>query len=276
VTQADEIRELAERLLSHAGPGGQHRVRLIVGALPDGLDLPIPLKARLIGSLVREPGWQTDRDIEVVLDTAGSAREAQDFFEQSLKPRGWTPRPEFGPHMGGFTAGPLGEGRMLRKDGDAIALSIRTHDIPGGKTEVRIRTQWFPPDQEFHHPPHLEQDLIPPLRPPDGVRMQGGGGGGGDGSWTSNATAETTLTVAELETHFAAQLAKGGWKRIDGSAAGPLAWSSWSLPGKDDHVGYLFVIQAPGENRRSLSVRTEGPRRGYGSWSTASSSLSSL
>jgi hypothetical protein len=276
LSEVDQVRELAERFLSHSAPGDDHRVRLQVGALPDRMDLPIPPGARLIGSLVREPGWQSDRDIEVVIDTTGSGRDALDFYEQTLKPRGWRLKPEFGPHMGGFMAGPMGEGRMLRKDGEPVALFIGTHDLPGNKTEVRIRTQWFPPDEELQHPPHLEQGLIPPLRAPAGVRMQGGGGGGGGGDWTSNAAAETTLTVAELEAHFARQLVEAGWKRIDGSAAGPLAWSSWSLPGKGEHIGYLFVIDAPGENRRSLWVKTEAPRRSYGAWSTVSSSLSSL
>jgi hypothetical protein len=87
---------------------------------------------------------------------------------------------------------------------------------------------------------------------------------------------ETAKAVSELEAHFASQLEKAGWKKRDGGATGPLAWSSWALPGKGEWYGYLFVVEAPGENRRSLWVRIESTRDGRGGgWHTATSALSS-
>jgi hypothetical protein len=101
-------------------------------------------------------------------------------------------------------------------------------------------------------------------------------GNGGSGNWTSEAVVETPKTVAELEAHFAGQLEKAAWKRRAGGVAGPLAWSSWIVPGKGEWHGYLFVVEAPGENRRSLWVRIESLRdRIGGGWHATTSALSS-
>src|SRR5690348_7999427 len=73
--EADEIKELAERLLTHPIPGSDvPTVTLLPGRVVDDPDLsvPSPPGARVVGSLIREPGWQMPRDIEVVLDAPGS------------------------------------------------------------------------------------------------------------------------------------------------------------------------------------------------------------
>jgi hypothetical protein len=147
--------------------------------------------------------------------------------------------------------------------------------VKAGWVEVRLRTQWIPADTEIHQPPP-GHDLIPALRQSAGVRVVTASGGGGSGHWTSEAAVETAKAVSELEAHFASQLEKAGWKKRDGGATGPLAWSSWALPGKGEWYGYLFVVEAPGENRRSLWVRIESTRDGRGGgWHTATSALSS-
>jgi hypothetical protein len=91
----------------------------------------------------------------------------------------------------------------------------------------------------------------------------------------SEAVVETPKAVSELEAHFAGQLEKAGWKKRAGGTAGPLAWSSWMVPGKGSvWFGYLFVVEAPGENRRSLWVRVESVRdRPGGGGYTATSAL---
>jgi hypothetical protein len=105
-------------------------------------------------------------------------------------------------------------------------------------------------------PPGME--LIPPLYAPEGVTLQASGMGGGPfGRWTSEATAVTQLGTSELEAHFAAQLRAAGWTRFAGRADGPLAWSTWQVPGAGGWQGFLFALEAPGEKRRSLHVRVE-------------------
>jgi hypothetical protein len=91
----------------------------------------------------------------------------------------------------------------------------------------------------------------------------------------SEAVVETPKAVPVLEAHFASQLEKAGWKKKDGGTAGPLAWSRWMVPGKGSGwFGYLFVVEAPGENRRSLWVRIESTRDRHGGWHTGTSTLS--
>src|SRR5712692_4762001 len=277
--EADEIRELAERLVTHLIPGGAvPSITLLPGRVPDDPDLNVASSpgARVIGSLIREPGWQLPRDIEVVLDAPGSEEPMLRFYEEQFGQRGWRVAPQFGHRPGGFMAGPEGEGRMLRRGDDGLAILLTARPVKAGWVEVRLRTQWIPPEAEFHRPPP-GQDLIPELRQPVGVRVLNASGGGGGASWMSEAVVETTMAVSELEAHFASQLEKAGWKKKDGGTAGPLAWSSWVVPGKGSvRFGYLFVVEAPGENRRSLWVRIESTRDGHGGgWHTATSALSS-
>lgn len=276
--EAADVQELAERLLSHPGPDGAHEVRLLPGRLPDNVNLPLPSGARLIGSLVREPGYQTDRDIEVILDAPLSEDELLAFYEQALGGRGWKANPDFEPHGGGFSGFPVGKQRMFRREGTGLALFVQVRPTKPNGAEARMHSQWIPePDPNEFRPRPYGEDLMPPLQPPAGVRLQGQGSGGGGGSWTSNAIAETTQTVAELEAHFAGQLAAAGWNRVAGAVAGPLACSTWTVPGKGDRLGYLFVLEAPGENRRSLWVKVETPGRGYGGgWLSATSELTSI
>ena len=273
--EADAIRELAERLLSPPAPDGPHHVRLLAGRLPEDVALPIPGDARLLGSLVREPGYQTDRDIEVVLDAPGNEEQLLGFFDESLGRGGWKASPDFMPRGGGFSAFPVGQGRMFRREGEGLALFVNVQPSMPGWTEVRIRSQWLPePDPDEFRPRPYGHDVLPPLRPPAGVALQDLGSSGGGSGWTSNAAVETTQTVAELEAHFAGQLAKAGWNRVSGAVAGGLAVSTWTVPGKRERTGYLLVLEAPGKDRRSLWLRIESPvGQFWGGWRASTSSL---
>ena len=277
--EADEIRELAERLLTHLIPGNVvPTITLLPGRTPDDPDMgvPSPPGARVIGSLIREPGWQMPRYVEVVLDAPGREEPLLRFYEEQFGQRGWRVAPQFWHGGGGFTAGPEEEGRMFRRGDDGLAILLTARPVKAGWVEVRLRTQWIPADTEIHRPPP-GHDLIPALRQPAGVQvMTASGGGGGSGHWTSEASVETPQAVSELEAHFASQLQKAGWKKRAGGATGPVAWSSWAVPGKGQWYGYLFVVEAPGENRRSLWVQIDSERDRYGGGRhTTTSGLSS-
>ncbi len=85
--------------------------------------------------------------------------------------------------------------------------------------------------------------------------MAGAMGYTADGSSTTFAT--TSMSAAELERAFAEQLREVGWNRTRGGADGPLAWSTWSLPEGPEWQGFMYVIDAPGENRRQLSLQVQ-------------------
>jgi hypothetical protein len=262
-----ELRELAERVLAHPMPFGEvPKVQLLEGQLPGEPELRIaPAGARVIGTVIREPGHETDRDYEIVLDAPGGEDQIVSFYTKELGRLGWTNQgdPIRSRSGGGFMPFPPGMGNIFRREGGGIAIMLAVRPLDERMSEVRIRTQWFPPEMDFHGPPY-EQDLIPGLRPPAGVRLEARGGGGGGGEWTSSARAQTSMSVADLEAHFAKQLEAGGWQRISGSASGPLAWSGWKIDEKDDWFGYLFVVEAPVPDQRSLWVRAE--RMHHGGW----------
>jgi hypothetical protein len=98
---------------------------------------------------------------------------------------------------------------------------------------------------------------LPALRAPDGVLLRGGmGGSGGNDRQTSEAGATTKLSASDLEAQFAQQLAAAGWTKLAHGADGPVAWSTWKVPGDGEWRGLLLVNETSGD-RRSLLVRAE-------------------
>jgi hypothetical protein len=73
---------------------------------------------------------------------------------------------------------------------------------------------------------------------------------------TSEAGATTKLSASDLEAQFAQQLAAAGWTKIARSADGPIAWSTWKVPGDGEWRGLLLVNETSGD-RRSLLLRAE-------------------
>src|SRR5688572_11811161 len=96
--QADDpalVRELAERLLApgYGGPRGEQlTAKLYPGRLPEGVSLPFPANARLLGSVVRSApaGKMGGPGVEVVLEIPGSAADVLGQFRAQLATQGWT------------------------------------------------------------------------------------------------------------------------------------------------------------------------------------------
>lgn len=51
-------------------------------------------------------------------------------------------------------------------------------------------------------------------------------------------------------------LHRGGYE-VAGGANGPLAWSTWKVPGEGDYQGFLSVLGTPSQNRKDLHVQVE-------------------
>lgn len=263
------LRELAERLLSPPPPPGAReapRARLFPGALPPALelDLPVPPGSRLIGSVRHGvPGPQKVESVEVVLDAPGSPAEVAAFYQGALGERGWSTPARGEPPTGGFqpTAGP--KYRQFCAGPAGPFLNLNVFPVPGGLNDVRLNIVVGAPGPCGEPPPRAQIpfELLPALTAPEGVDLTGvATGPSRPGALTSDAVAETDLSPAALEAHFAAQLAAAGWTRVDGAARGRLAWSVWQVPGEGEWEGLLYVLEGPGSGRRSLHLQVATPR----------------
>ena len=140
-------------------------------------------------------------------------------------------------------------------------------------TEFRLRLDF---EMARHRPPrpHPEGwDLMPSLLPPPGVEMEGGGGGGGDSHWSTQASANTTMPITELEPYFAQQLTAAEWTRRSGASEEVVAWSLWDVAGGGDWKGLLMVVGSRDKDERVVTLivqRTSRPSRG---WTQAISTL---
>lgn len=262
------LEELAERLLAppYPGPDGQvQTVQLLAGRLPADLplQLPTPPNGRLLGSAVRGSGGRT-AGTDVVLDAAGTATEVLDFYQSELARQGWTAAPTGpGGPRGGFQPASMPVTSMFCRGQSGPWLSMTVVPKAGGLHDVRMHLETVHPGP-CAQPPGLVppgippgSDLLPPLHAPTGVNVQIQGMGGGPNRWSSEASAETGRSAAELEAHFAPQLQAAGWVRQAGQAQAPLAWSTWRVPGEGDWHGFLFVLESAGQDRRSLHVHVE-------------------
>ncbi len=266
------LRELAERLLSPPPPPERDapRARLFPGALPPGLefDLPVPPGGRLIGSVQRDaPGPTNVVGVEVVLDARGTPAEVAAFYQRALSERGWFAPPSGGPPSGGFqpTAGPLYRTFCAGSTGPFLNLSV--YPVRGGPSDVRLSIAIGAPGPCGEAPPRppavspIPFELLPPLTAPEGVAVTSVTTvPTRPGTVSSDAIAETDLSPAALEAHFAAQLAAAGWTRVDGAAQGRMAWSAWQVPGAGEWEGLLYVLDGPGAGRRSLHLQVTTPR----------------
>jgi len=267
-----QVQELAERLLAmpYPVPTGQQpspTVQLLPGQVPDALPftLTLPPGARVVGSMVRSGG--PIAGTTVVLDAPGTREDVLAFYQRDLEAQGWHAA-AVGPYpsSGGFQVSGPGISPTYCQGPSDPSLTVTVFARPTGPNDVRLSTSASPglcsvPAPPASPPPMpLAATLLPRLTPPAGVELQPGSSfGGGSNRWSSEATAETSRSPAELEAHFAAQLAAAGWTRQSGGADERLAWSAWTLPDEGDWSGLLLVAAWPKADRRLLSVRVESP-----------------
>jgi len=255
------LRELAERLVAPGvGPNGQPQTAVLLpGQLPGDLPLalPQPPNSRVIGSAVRKTdaratGW------DVVLDVPGVSADITTFFQQNLSGVGWNSPPNRGVpgRGGGFQSSALpANSAYFCQSTRGPFLSVTTYAKTGGPNDVRVHIETSNPGPcaATAGQPSLSE-RIPSLSSPPGVFVQGMGGSGSSTRSTSDATATTEQSAQALETAYAQQLMAAGWTRLAGGAEGPLAWSTWKVPGDGDYEGFLTVRETSAPNRRDLHV----------------------
>jgi len=270
MTDADDLRELAERLLTHPHPEGPITIELFVQRLPEAWsEIPSPPGSRLLGSAFHSRRGRPTL-IEAVYDADGDSASVFARCDKELTKSGWGVFQGFGPRPGGFmVAGFMGAGQSYRRADSGPILMVSAIERDARTTDLRMRLDW----EMIRHLPQMRPhgmpdgaERMPPLQPPPGVALRGGGGGGGGGTWHSEATVETDQPVSEVEAHFARQLERAGWMRIAGAADGVAAWSSWQLPGEGGWRGILLVLAAFSSNERFLYVRIAAAEPDDGGW----------
>jgi len=259
--------ELVARLLAppFSPTGKEQGVRLVRGALPADpkVDAPLPPGARLIGSVVRTSAG-APTTVSVIMDAPGTSTDIVAFYESAFTALGWKPMPDRGPAPGGFQPSAQPTSKTFCKGEAPPWVNLTVFAKDNGPNDVRLNHQLQAEgfggggpcsQQGFGPQPYVSK--LPALRAPADVQMRFGGGmSSSNDRQTSETTAVTTRGAAELEQHFAAQLVAAGWTRTGGSAAGPVAWSGWRVPGEGDWSGLLLVIETA-QDRRVLSVRAE-------------------
>jgi hypothetical protein len=270
----DPTQELASRLLtpSYMPDGATYEVRLFPAQLPPDpkIDLPQPTGARLVGTALRLRNG-TASSFDAVIDVPAGTSDVAGFYDRELTKLGWSPAPSRGPsNQGGFVQSFPGTSRMYCKGENTPWYSVNIVTPPSAPIDVRAHVELINPNVQpgssFMGPCSAQPagvqvggglSKLPALRPPDGVLLRGGmGGSSGMDRQTSEAGATTKLSASDLEAQFAQQLAAAGWTRLAHGADGPVAWSTWKVPGDGEWRGLLLVNETSGD-RRSLLVRAE-------------------
>ena len=263
-SEAEEWKELAQKLMTHPHPEGPTSIDLFLGRMPDEWGaVPMPPGARLSGGALHSRRRQP-MQIEAIFESDGDAKSVLSRYEGALTGVGWAVF-GFGGMRGGFVPGGMtGVGQTYRQGDKGPILMVAALDGGADATDVRLRLDW---DMSRHLPDmHMHDraegaERLPALSPP-----LGGGGGGSSGSWHSEATVETDLPVPDLETHFSRQLEAAGWTRLAGTADDVAGWSSWRLPGDGDWGGILLVLAAFKADERFLYVRIASGDASNGGW----------
>ena len=241
------LREFIGRALSYPSPG-QIGVAVLIGALPEGLplELPVPQDSRVIGSTLRGP--QTG-GTEVILDVDMAPDEVLTFYQEQLLQAGWEKAPQQ-PYGGGFVSASWPTASFcLNQDEAQIFLSA--FEISGGPTDVRVNiqssVQYSACDPQAYGPYDDGSGMIPELVSPEGTVVTSGGSSSGDGMADTSAVLQTELSPGELASQYADQLAEIGWTQVAQDAVPELAWSSWSRTVEEGQAwsGLLLVAANP-------------------------------
>jgi hypothetical protein len=271
----DPLAELASRLLLPSYYGMQdnakYELQLFPAALPPDpkIDLPQPAGTRLVGSSLRLRNG-APASLDAVLDVPASTTDVAGVFEAELTKLGWSLAPNRGqPSGGGFMPSGMNLSRMYCKGVNPPWYSVNVAHLAPAPFDVRVHIDFVNPNKDaggsYLGPCSPPQQMpmggglnkLPALRAPDGVVLRGGmGGSGGNDRQSSDAGATSTLSAADIASAFEQQLIAAGWTRLARNAAGPVAWSTWQLPGEGNWRGLLLVNET-GVDKRSLTLRAE-------------------
>lgn len=258
------MRELLGRTLHYGIPGAE-RTLILVGELPEDLpfDMPLPEKARVIGSVDR--GYR--HGTEMYLDVDLPPEETVDYFRLVLAQGGWEFPEEDGRERGFVSGSPSPAQKFCHKAIDS-QLWLRALTTPGGSSDLRIT---YHPTTDYSTcmagigAVERVQRIMPALVTPPGSRTLGGGSSSSStGMGDISTTFETDLPAEEIEDHYSSKLLEQGWQKLGGGTAETAAWSFWRLEGEGNEtwIGTLLVVERLADEDERLawfSVELEEP-----------------
>jgi len=260
------LRALAERLLSQPFglQGNDPMTTLTVGQAPPDLPfaLPVPPGVTVVGGVARRSGG-TPANWEVVLDAPGVPDDLLALYRQAFTGGGglgWITFPQVSGQRGFLATAIPGVGATFCQRSTNLSASVSvTPAMPANDLRVRVNTNASACGNPGGDTIIQALYRLPPLAPPAEVMVQNivSGSGGSDRRIQTTATARTTLSAADIEADYAGQLAATGWTRVAGAADGPLAWSTWTVPGDGSDIGFLYVLPLPQSSTYELSLQIQ-------------------
>ena len=134
-------------------------------------------------------------------------------------------------------------------------LNVETPAITAAKTGLRLSLDISPDPymcDENRNPGSDYMNIIPALRAPKGITIQGSGAGSSDRDANVSANLKGDLTAAEVADFYNEQLIAAGWELQSENQGEGAAWSRWTFQDEQgtDWSGALMVIE--------LSTKSDG------------------
>jgi hypothetical protein len=238
------LRRFVERLLGLPNDKAQ----LLIEELPKDLSVavPIPEKARILGSIVRGRG-----NYQIVFDAVQSPEQVEAFYRDRLKVEGWVPQAETF-RIGGFDSSTSSIPDIYCQSPTGPALFLTIGSAENSFTPVSLTLSANQVEQ-ICRARSSEWDLqaspLPRLGNPKDTEVAAKGGGGGGDQFYSLAGITTKLSSQALFADYAAQLKKSGWiQQANGQERG-LNWSIWRFQDQQKQSWQAFMTFTQVEGR---------------------------
>src|SRR5260370_22984799 len=116
---AEEVKALAEKLMTHPHPEGPTSIELLLRRLPAEWGvIPTPPGAQLLGSALYSRRGRSAQ-IEAIYVADGDGQAVVSSYEAALKAGGWAVFSGFGGMQGGFVPAGLAAAHQSYRQGDA-------------------------------------------------------------------------------------------------------------------------------------------------------------
>jgi hypothetical protein len=225
-------------------------IQLIPEKLPEKLpvQLPLPQKAQIVGSIIL-----SSNIFQIILDTPGESPETiQAFYRQHLLNAGWQMHEKElnATEKRGFLDAaalesptdksieyclPLNKAKLNIEASyrfisstevePQVMLYLQTFDSIGAYNNQCLGNQ-LPSNQSPSNKPLL---LLPPLVSPSNAGVSGVSTIATDQTAYSYTLLNTKLDIQALADHYATQVEKAGWKRLNREITQQGIWNTWTL-----------------------------------------------